>query len=139
MSRRSTFLAAIIALSVVIAGCQLKTGQPVYDNFVTVDSNAFVLHGVDRFDDTSGSATNSAIVVVKATYTNPESNPESITPSKFELLDPNLMAVYFGIAGGNIDIPSMQDTQLAPGKSVEITIGFRVPAALTTARLAYRP
>jgi len=106
-------------------------------NFITTDPAAFTLASVDRYNDPNGGATDSAIVVVKATYTNHEANPEPISPEHFVLLDPNLMTEYYGLSGGGITIPSMPQTRLDPGKSMEISVGFRVPAAMSGARLAY--
>ena len=132
-------LALLAAVALAAAGCQLKSAPSAGSNYVTADPSTFVLHSVDRFEDPGGTETSSLIVVVRATYTNPEQNPEMITPSKFQLLDPNLMAVYYGLSGGNINVPSMPDTELAPGKSVDIAVAFRVPSSMTTARLTYRP
>ena len=132
--RPLTVLLACIAL----AACQLKS-TPVPANFITVDSNSFVLKSVDRYSDPNGGGTNSMIVVVKATYTNQEANPENVSPEKFILLDPTLQAIYPGLSGGNVDIPQMPLTVLDPGKSMDIAVGFRVPAAMSAARLAYKP
>jgi hypothetical protein len=129
---------AVALLMAMLAACQLKS-TPVLPNFVTVDPSAFALKSVDRFNDPNGGATTSMIVVVKATYTNQEANPETISPDKFALLDPNLMAVYTGLSGGDINIPSMPLTRLDPGKSTEIVVGFRVPGSMSGGRLVYRP
>jgi hypothetical protein len=129
---------AIAFVTTFNAGCQLKSAA-VPANFITVDPATFVLHSVDRYQGQGLNGTDSTIVVVKATYTNPETNPEAISPDRFQLLDPSLMAVYYGLAGGDVNIPPMQNTTIAAGKSVDVTVGFRVPAAMTTARLVYRP
>jgi|SRR5579863_1817799 len=130
-------IALVVALCVaVIAACQLKSA-PVPPNFITTDPAVFTLTSVDRYNDPNGGATDSTIVVVKATYTNREANPETISPEHFVLLDPNLMTEYYGLSGGGIAIPSMPQTRLDSGKSMEISVGFRVPAAMSGARLAY--
>jgi hypothetical protein len=129
---------AVALLTALLAACQLKS-TPVPANFVTVDPDAFVIKSVDRYNDPNGGATTSTIVVVKATYTNPEGNPETISADKFALLDPNLMAVYTGLSGGDINIPSMPLTRLDPGKSTDIAVGFRVPGSMSGGRLVYRP
>lgn len=129
---------AVALVAALLAACQLKSA-PVPPNFITVNPADFTLKSVGRFDDPNGAATNSMIVVVKATYTNQEGNPETISPEKFILLDPTLQTVYFGLSGGDVNIPSMPETQLAPGKSADIAVGFRVPAAMSGARLAYHP
>jgi len=126
-------VAAAIALS---AACQLKS-TPVPPNFITADPSSFVLKSVDRFTDPNGGATNSTIVVVKATYTNGEGAIETISADKFVLLDPTLQTYYTGLSGGDVRIPSMAQSTLAPGKSVDIAVGFRVPDSMSTARLVY--
>jgi len=126
-----------VALAVaVLAACQMKS-SPVPPNFITVDSSDFVLKSVDRFTDPNGTATNSTIVVIKATYTNNGGTAEPISADQFILLDPTLQTYYVGISGGDVNIPSTPQTTLAPGKSVDIAVGFRVPASMSTARLAY--
>jgi hypothetical protein len=127
--------AALIAVG--LTGCQLKHA-PVPPNFITSDST-FVLHSVDRYDEGVLSGTDTMIVVVKATYTNPEAGTETITPDRFQLIDPTLETVYYGLNGGDIHVPSMSQTSLAPGKPLEITVGFRVPASMAGGRLVYRP
>ena len=129
---------AVALLAALLAACQLKA-TPVPPNFVTVDPSAFVLKSVERYDDPNGAPTASMIVVVKATYTNPEASAETISPDKFALLDPNLMAVYVGLSGGDVNIPSMPLTRLDPGKSSDIAVGFRVPGSMSGGRLVYRP
>jgi hypothetical protein len=129
---------AAASCAALLAGCQLKS-SPVPPNFITVDPSTFVLKSVQRFDDPNGNGTNSMVVVVSATYTNPEGKPETISPEKFVLLDPNLMTTYVGLSGGSISIPAMPASQLDGGKSMDIQVGFRVPAAMSGARLAYRP
>ena len=129
---------ATALIAIAAAACQLKS-TPVPPNFITVDPTNFILKSVERFNDPNGSATNSTIVVVKATYTNPEGNSEIVSPDKFILLDPDLQAIYFGLAGGDVNIPSMTQTTIAPGKSLDIAVGFRVPGSMNTARLAYHP
>ena len=121
-----------------LTGCQLKSA-PVPNDFITADPSAFVIKNVQRYDDPNGTTTDSTIVVIQATYTNPESRPETISPDKFALLDPNLMATYQGLSGGSVSIPTMATAQLAAGKPIDITVGFRVPAAMTAARLVYKP
>ena len=130
--------AVAVSCAMLVAGCQLKA-QPVPPNYITVNPNDFVLKTVQRYDDPNGNLTNSTIVVIAATYTNHEGLPETISAEKFELLDPNLMATYVGLTGGGINVPSMGTTQLDPGKSTDINVGFRVPVAMSTARLVYRP
>lgn len=122
----------------LFAGCQLKS-SPVPTDFITADPSTFAIKSVQRYDDPNGTTTNSMIVVIQATYTNPETHPETISADKFALLDPNLMGTYQGLSGGDISIPAMPMTELAPGKPIDITVGFRVPAAMTAARLVYKP
>jgi len=135
MSRPVRLFAIAVAFA-LSAACQLKS-TPVPPNFITADPSRFVLKSVDRFTDPNGGTTNSTIVVVKATYTNGEGAPETIAADKFILLDPTLQTYYVGLSGGDVRIPSMAQTTLLPGKSVDIAVGFRVPDAMSTARLAY--
>ncbi len=137
-AQAAAFAAFTVGFAASIAGCQLKA-SPVPQNFITVDPNTFVLKSVQRYEDPNGTQTDSSIIVVTATYTNREGNPQTIGPDKFALLDPNLMATYVGQSGGGIDIPAMPMSTLAPGKSVDIQVGFRVPAAMSGARLVYHP
>lgn len=134
---RPVALYAIALAAVLASACQMKS-TPVPPNFITVDPSNFVLKSVDRFTDPNGGTTNSTIVVVKATYTNNEGAYEPISADKFILLDPILQTYYVGLSGGDINIPSMAQTTLAPGKSADIAVGFRVPGSMSTARLAYR-
>ena len=135
ISRIALWAALCVAL---LTGCQLKS-QAVPSDFITADPSTFVIKSVQRYDDPNGTTTNSTIVVIQATYTNPETHPEAISADKFALLDPNLMGTYQGLSGGGISIPAMPTTELAPGKPVDLTVGFRVPAAMTAARLVYKP
>jgi hypothetical protein len=132
-SVRSIALALVAA---TLAACQLKS-TPAPSTFITAEPSAFVIKSVDKYNDPNAAATSSLIVVVKATYTNQEAVPESISPDKFTLLDPDLMAIYYGLSGGDVNIPSMSNTHLDPGKSIDITVGFRVPGTMSTARLTY--
>jgi hypothetical protein len=122
----------------LLSGCQLKS-QTVPSDLITADPSTFVIKTVQRYDDPNGTTTDSTIIVIQATYTNPETHAETISPDRFSLLDPNLMGTYQGLSGGDISIPAMPTTSLAPGKPIDITVGFRVPAAMTAARLVYRP
>lgn len=135
ISRIAVWAPLCVAL---LGGCQLKSAA-VPSNFITADPSTFVIKNVQRYDDPNGSTTDSMIVVIQATYTNPETHPETISPDKFALLDPNLMGTYQGLSGGDISIPAMTASQLDPGKPIDVTIGFRVPAAMTAARLVYKP
>lgn len=136
--RRFAVALSLVLASLAFTACQMKS-TPVTPNFITVDAGNFVLKNVDRYNDPNGNATDSMIVVVKATYTNQEGNPESIAADKFILLDPTLQTIYYGLSGGDINLPSIPATQLAPGKSMDIVVGFRVPSAMSGARLAYHP
>jgi hypothetical protein len=133
---RSVRLFAVALAAVLAAACQLKS-TPVPPNFITVDPANFVLKSVDRYTDPNAGTLNSTIVVVKATYTNGEGTAETISADKFILLDPILQTYYVGLSGGDVNIPSMPQTTLAPGKSADIAVGFRVPGSMSTARLAY--
>ena len=133
---RPVALFAVALCAVLAAACQLKS-TPVPPNFITVNPADFVLKSVDRYTDPNAGATNSTIVVVKATYTNNEGAIEPISADKFILLDPVLQTYYVGLSGGDVNIPSMPQTSLLPGKSADIAVGFRVPATLSTGRLAY--
>jgi len=133
---RSLRLFAIVLAALLAAACQLKS-TPVPPNFITVDPADFVLKSVDRYTDPNAGTMSSTIVVVKATYTNNEGTSETISADKFVLLDPILQTYYVGLSGGDVNIPSLPQTTLAPGKSADIAVGFRVPGSMSTARLAY--
>ena len=139
MIRKTSFsmtaMAAVALAASIAAGCQLKSA-PVPANFVTVDPSTFTLKSVDRYPDPQGD-NDWVLVVIKATYTNPEGLPETIAPSKFTLIDPNLETYYYALSGGNIDVPEMPNSTLASGKSIDVSLGFRVPSLMTTARLTY--
>lgn len=128
-------LAAVLASS--LSACQMKQAA-VPPNFITTDST-FVLQSVQRFDEGQTNGTDTMLVTVKALYTNTDTQNELITSDRFQLIDPILEAVYYGLNGGGIDVPSMPQSTLAPGKQTTILVAFRVPPALTTARLVYRP
>ncbi|HET9341577.1 MAG TPA: hypothetical protein VFO25_01510 [Candidatus Eremiobacteraceae bacterium] len=136
VSRIALWAALCVAL---LPGCQLKSAASPPNDYITADPTTFVIKNVQRYNDPNGNTTDSLIVVIQATYTNPETQPETISPDKFALLDPNLMATYQGLSGGGISIPTMATVQLAGGKPMDITIGFRVPAAMSAARLVYKP
>jgi len=137
MSTSRSAISAALCFA-LLTGCQLKSA-PAPNDFITADPSTFVIKTVQRYDDPSGTTTDSMIVVIQATYTNPESRPETISPDKFALLDPNLMGTYQGLSGGSVSIPNMATVQLAAGKPIDITVGFRVPAAMSAARLVYKP
>jgi len=127
-----------VALAVVanaIFGCQLKT-EAVAPNFITADPQEFTLQSVEKYADPQGDA-DFTVVVIKGTYTNDDVVPQTITASKFTLVDPNAQAVYYGLTGGDIYIPEMGNSTLQPGKSIAIALGFRVPSQMSGARLVY--
>jgi hypothetical protein len=134
--RHQPLLMLVIACTVAAAGCQMKSA-PVPPNFISVDPNAFVLRSVERYADPQGD-TDWSIVVVKATYTNVDQLTEPIDPSRFTLIDPNLQTNYLALSGGNLYVPEMANSELAPGKSTVVDLAFRVPSLMTTARLAYK-
>jgi len=135
-SRIALWAALCVAL---LPGCQLKSAPAPPNDYITADPTTFVIKSVQRYDDPNGNTTDSLIVVIQATYTNPETRPETISPDKFALLDPNLMATYQGLSGGSISIPTMATVQLDGGKAITISIGFRVPSSMSAARLVYKP
>ena len=111
----------------------------VPSDFITADPSEFVIKSVQKYQDPNGNTTDSMIVVIQATYTNTQTQPEAISADKFSLLDPNLMGTYQAVTGGDISIPSMQLTMLDQGKPITIELGFRVPASMSAARLVYQP
>lgn len=132
--------AALLAFGSVfaLAACQTKA-SPVAGGFITADPGEFTIHSVDRMVDQQASTINNVIVVVSATFTNGEGLAEMVAPNHFILTDQSTNATYYGLSGGNINIPSMPITLVDPGKTAEIAVGFRVPVTVTSARLTYHP
>jgi hypothetical protein len=134
--RAASVAASLCALT--LAACQLKSTPPS-NGYLTAIPADFTIHNVDRYDAGDLNGTDTMIVLVSATYTNNSANSEIISPDKFEIVDQELEAVYQGLSGGDVRIPPMTTTTLAPGKTVDITVGFRVPAAMASGRLVYYP
>lgn len=141
ISTRATRLAqagAVLLSFAALAGCQVKAASTP-PNFISADPSSFVVHHIDRYDAGQVNGTDTLVVVVAATYTNGSGAPEIISADKFELIDQTLEAVYVGLSGGDIRIPTLPATTLAAGKSIDVTLGFRVPASMSNGRLAYYP
>lgn len=134
------FAAALLAVGTACAdaGCQTKSA-PAADSFITADPNLFAIHSINRYPDQSANATFDVIVVVVATFTNHERIAQAIAPSHFILTDQATNATYYALSGGSVNVIPMTQRVLDPGNSADITIGFRVPTATTSARLMYHP
>ncbi len=130
-------VAACVCVAVIAAGCHQTPADSNANNFVTADKT-FTVHSVDTYQSGPGDAQLGQIVVVTVTYTNPDVNNETITPSKFALIDLTTQATYLGLSGGDIHVPSMPNASLEPSKSIDLQIAFRVPTTLGPARLVYR-
>jgi len=137
LPRRAASAAALLC-ALTLAACQLKSSPPG-NGYLSAIPADFTIHNVDRYDGGDLNGTDTMIVLVSASYTNNSADPEIISPDKFRIVDQELETVYQGLSGGDVRIPPMTTTTLAPGKSVEITVGFRVPAAMASGRLVYYP
>jgi hypothetical protein len=127
-------------LCAAAAAASLAACKPPADNTnnqLTADPKAFVIHNVTRYSGQDANSMNSQILVVEVTYTNTDQAPQTIQPNRFALLDQTTQAQYKALAGGDIHVPSMAFATLDPGKTIDLTLGFRVPLSMTSARLAY--
>ncbi len=129
---------ALAAFAGFAPGCQVKSA-PASAGTITADPGAFVIHDMNRYADNQAQAIMQNIIVISVTFTNTDHLPQLVAPSKFVLLDQNTQATFYALSGGDIRIPNSVTTNLDPGKSIDVTLGFRVPATLTSALLMFRP
>jgi len=129
--------ALVSALGGCAWGCQPESLGA--QSLVTADPAEFTIHSVDRIAGQQAGTIADDIVVVSATFSNAQGVQEIVAPNRFVLTDQSTNATYYGLSGGSIDVPAMGSSAVEPGKSVEITVGFRVPVTLATARLTYHP
>lgn len=137
LARGAAAFVCVALAAVGIAGCPV-TSDSNNNNFITAEPKAFSIHTIDHFASQAGSAIDSQIIVVHATYTNNDVNEQVVQASKFALIDQNTQATYYALSGGDINVPAMANTSLESGKSIDISVGFRVPVVMTSARLVYR-
>ncbi|MBV8223314.1 MAG: hypothetical protein JO293_08120 [Candidatus Eremiobacteraeota bacterium] len=129
-------LASIAVL--ILAGC--KTAANPVPAGITVDTNSFVLHNFNQYPAQNANDYNNTIVVFDVTYTNHDPIPQAMSPSHFVLIDQTTLAQYRALDGGDIHIPVFgYGGLLDPGKSIDVSVGFRVPATMALARLSYSP
>jgi len=129
-------LSGVVALS--LGGCK-TVANPVLAG-ITVDTNSFVLHNENIYPSQNANDYNNAILVMDVTYTNRDPIPQAMSPEHFVLIDQNTLAQYRALDGGDIHIPNFAfGGLLDPGKPVDLSLGFRVPMSIATARLSYSP
>lgn len=135
---RALFFAAAIALMGSSGGCH--NDQNSVPANVTVDDKNFVLHSVHIYPSQDAVAYNEAILVVDLTYKNTDPIPQVIQPNKFVLIDQQTNGQYHGLDGGDIHVPQPAVyATLDPDKTIDLSLGFRVPPTLLAARLSYSP
>jgi hypothetical protein len=131
------FLSAAAALA--LGGCK-ESAQSAYPAGITVDQKSFVLHNLNIYPGQNANDYNNGIMVVDVTYTNHDPIPQALGPSHFVLIDQSTNAEYRALDGGDIHIPPFTASGLLdPEKSVDLSLGFRVPINIVLARLSYSP
>jgi hypothetical protein len=125
-------------VTVIIAGC--KTPAIPVPAGITVDTTSFVLHSYNTYPSQNANDYNNTIAVFDVTYTNHDPIPQAMSPSHFVLIDQTTLAQYRALDGGDIHVPVFgYGGLLDPGKSIDVSVGFRVPATMALARLSYSP
>ncbi|MDQ2817723.1 MAG: DUF4352 domain-containing protein [Candidatus Eremiobacteraeota bacterium] len=135
---RRLAVAALIALCVAPSACQEKATHAPADS-ITVDPRAFTVHSLDRYAVEQGSVIHETIVVLRVTFTNNDGLPQAIAPNKFVLTDLTTGAAYLGLLGGDAGVPPTFSQTVQHGQSADVSLGFRVPAAMGSARLSFEP
>ncbi len=125
-----------LAASTSLIGC--KPTSSTIPAWLTAD-DSFVIHDATRYNTQDTNDVSTLVVVIETTYTNKTSIQQAIRPERFQLLDLNMGTQYNGMNGGNIHVPQMTYSYLDPGKSIDLTLGFRVSTSISSARLAYTP
>jgi len=135
---QALFFAAAFVLMGATGGChEASTSVPAN---VTVDDKNFVLHAVHIYSAQDATAYNTAILVVDFTYKNTDPIPQAIGPNHFVLIDQQTNGQYHGLDGGDIHIPQPAVyASLDPDKTIDLSLGFRVPPNLLAARLSWSP
>ena len=137
-SRGATALFFAALATALLAGC--KTPADTNPAWLTADTKAFVVHSVNYFPTQNANDYNNQIVVIDVTYNNTDPIPQIMRPSKFVLIDQNTLAQYHALDGGDIHVPSFgAGGTLDPGKTLDLSLGFRVPSGMTSAHLSYSP
>jgi len=135
---QALFFAAAIVLMGSNGGCH-EAANSVPAN-VTVDDKNFVLHAVHIYPTQDATQYNTAILVVDFTYKNTDPIPQPIAPNHFVLIDQQTNGQYHGLDGGDIHIPQPAVyASLDPDKTIDLSLGFRVPPTLLAARLSWSP
>lgn len=130
-------LAGVATLA--LTGCP-TTSASTNPAGITVDPNTMVLHNVNIYPSQNANSYNNAIMVMDITYTNHDPIPQAMGPNHFVLIDQNTLAQYRALDGGDIRVPTFAiGGLLEPGKPVDLSLGFRVPAGIVLARLSYSP
>lgn len=129
-------LALAVLSLLALAACRTTSDQ--VPSSLVADSG-FVIHDFHEYSSQNGEAYNTQIAVISVSYTNKDSIPQTLMPSKFVLTDLTNLAQYKALDGGDVHVPTFAITTLDPGKTTDITLGFRVSPSLTSARLSYSP
>ncbi|HLN46712.1 MAG TPA: hypothetical protein VK216_00445 [Magnetospirillaceae bacterium] len=136
--RAASALFLSCAFVLALGGCKTSPNPTMAG--ITVDTSSFVLHNENIYPTQNANDYNNAILVMDVTYTNRDPIPQAMSPEHFVLIDQNTLAQYRALDGGDIHIPNFQvGGLLDPGKPVDLSLGFRVPMSIITARLSYSP
>jgi len=127
-------LAGLFALT--LAACRPASDQVPSS---IVGDNGFVIHEVHEYPAQNAVPYNTQILLITVSYTNKDAIPQTLMPSKFVLTDLNTLGQYNALDGGDVRVPSFQIISLDPGKTVDLTLGFRVSLTTVSARLSYSP
>lgn len=128
---------ALVSLSTLaLAACRTTSDQVPSS---LVGDNGFVIHDFHEYPTQNGTAYNTEIAVISVSYTNRDTIPQTLMPSKFVLTDLANLAQYKALDGGDIHVPTFAIMTLDPGKTTDLQLAFRVSASLTSARLSYSP
>ncbi|MBV8170987.1 MAG: DUF4352 domain-containing protein [Candidatus Eremiobacteraeota bacterium] len=137
--RMAAGLLASAAAALLLGGCK-ESAQSAYPAGITVDTRSFVLHNINIYPGQNANDYNNGIMVVDVTYTNHDPIPQAMSPSHFVLIDQSTNAQYQALDGGDIHIPPFTASGLLqPEKTVDLSLGFRVPINIQLARLSYSP
>lgn len=136
-SRAATALFFAVAATLALGAC--RTASSTTPAYLTADNASFVVHGVERYPTQNANDYNNEIIVIDVTYTNTDPIPQTMSPSKFMLIDQTTLARYQGLDGGDIHVPTFPGGVLDPGKKVDLSLAFRVSSQMTSAHLVYSP
>jgi hypothetical protein len=126
----------LVALASAAAACQLKTSPAAIDSISAAAANVVIVSSERLTAQPAGNA-NQSLVVLKVAVTNAQSSTRTISPNDFVLLDMSSQSEYVALSGGDARATTAAVT-LAPAKSAEMVLVFRVPLAFSVGRLFLR-